>query len=124
MSDPALRVASPVTIIRRGKFSADAAQIADLVESRNIGGFVVGLPLNMDGTEGRRVQATRDPTAESLRDRPADDLPGRAHEFPGGRARMITEGPDRAKRRKAIDLSRRRLILQAALDALPDTGPG
>jgi putative holliday junction resolvase len=50
VSDPALRVASPVTIIRRRKFSEDAAEILALVGSRNIGGFVVGLPLNMDGT--------------------------------------------------------------------------
>src|SRR3546814_14290041 len=50
----------------RRKCSSDAAEIAALVESRNIGGFVAGLPLNMDGTEGPRVQSTRDLVAELL----------------------------------------------------------
>ena len=126
VSDPALRVASPVTIIRRGKFSADAAQIAELVESRNIGGFVVGLPLNMDGTEGRRVQATRDLTAELLLriDLPTIFQDERISSQAVERA-MITEADlTRAKRRKAIDSAAAAWILQAALDALPDTGPG
>src|SRR3546814_8330460 len=50
----------------RRKCSSDAAEISALVESRNIGGFVAGLPLNMDGTEGPRVQSTRDLVAELL----------------------------------------------------------
>jgi len=126
VSDAALRVASPVTIIRRGKFSADAAQIAELVESRNIGGFVIGLPLNMDGTEGRRVQATRDLTAELLLriDLPTIFQDERMSTQAVERAMIAEADLTRAKRRKAIDSAAAAWILQAALDALPDTAPG
>lgn len=126
VSDAALRVAAPVTIVRRRKFALDAAEIAALVESRNIGGFVIGLPLNMDGSEGRRVQSTRDLTAELLLriDLPTIFQDERMSTRAVERA-MITEADlTRAKRKKSIDSAAAAWILQAALDSLPDSGPG
>ena len=59
VSDTARRVASPLETIRRTKFGADADALARLVAARGIGGVVLGLPRNMDGSEGPRSQSTR-----------------------------------------------------------------
>ena len=59
LSDPGRRIASPTALLKRTKFSADAALLLKLAAEREVAGFVLGLPLNMDGSEGPRVQATR-----------------------------------------------------------------
>jgi len=59
LSDGERRIASPLETIRRIKFKADAAALLALAEKYDVAAFVLGLPLNMDGTEGPRVQATR-----------------------------------------------------------------
>ncbi len=118
VSDAALRVAAPVTIIRRRKFSLDMAELAEIAASRNAGGFVVGLPLNMDGTEGPRVQSTRDLVAEMLIRMPLptayqdERMSSQAVE----RAMIQEADLSRAKRKKSIDSAAAAYILQAALD--------
>ena len=57
--DPGRQVATPVETIRRTKFTADAERLAALAAERRIAGIVVGLPLNMDGTEGPSAQRAR-----------------------------------------------------------------
>lgn len=59
ISDISLIIASPYETIKRTKFSKDCEIIRKIVEEQNIGGFVLGLPLNMDGSAGPRVQSTR-----------------------------------------------------------------
>jgi putative Holliday junction resolvase len=59
VSDTFLGVASPLETIRRKKFGLDAARLLDVMEKRQICGLVLGLPRNMDGSEGPRCQATR-----------------------------------------------------------------
>ncbi len=59
VSDDGRRVASPLRTIARTKFKADADELLRVGEELGIAGFVVGLPLNMDGSEGPRAQATR-----------------------------------------------------------------
>ena len=59
ISDLRRSVATPTLTIRRVKFTDDAAQLLKLAGSRDIAGLILGLPLNMDGSEGPRVQATR-----------------------------------------------------------------
>jgi putative holliday junction resolvase len=59
VSDTARRVATPLETIRRTKFGADAAALLALAAGRTIGGVVLGLPRNMDGSEGPRAQSTR-----------------------------------------------------------------
>lgn len=59
LSDGERRIASPLETIRRSKFKADAAQLLALADKHEVAAFVLGLPLNMDGSEGPRVQATR-----------------------------------------------------------------
>ncbi|GAB5390109.1 MAG: Holliday junction resolvase RuvX [Alphaproteobacteria bacterium] len=59
ISDPALMVASPIDTIRRRKFTHDAGELARTIRTRNVGALVLGLPVNMDGSHGPRVDKTR-----------------------------------------------------------------
>ena len=59
LSDTLLTVATPMETLKRGKFTADAAKIEEIVTTHGIGGMVLGLPLNMDGSAGPAAQAAR-----------------------------------------------------------------
>lgn len=59
LSDVERRIATPLETIKRAKFTADAERIKAIVNRFQIGGIVIGLPLNMDGSEGPRAQSTR-----------------------------------------------------------------
>ena len=59
VSDTILSVATPIKTIKRKKFSADADQLLKIISIKNCCGVVVGLPKNMDGSEGPRAQSTR-----------------------------------------------------------------
>ena len=59
VSDGLRQVASPLTVIRREKFTLDAAALLRIAEDRALAGIILGLPRNMDGTEGPRAQSTR-----------------------------------------------------------------
>src|SRR3984893_9792326 len=58
-SDPDRRIAAPVETIARKRFALDAGRILELAAERRATGFVLGLPINMDGSEGPRAQSTR-----------------------------------------------------------------
>ncbi|HZS82043.1 MAG TPA: Holliday junction resolvase RuvX [Stellaceae bacterium] len=59
LSDTRRRIASPLATLRRGKFRDDAGRLRQLVESREVGAMVIGLPIAMDGSEGPRCQSAR-----------------------------------------------------------------
>ena len=59
LSDTLLSIATPLETLRRGKFAADAEKLKTIVHQHQVGGFVVGLPVNMDGSEGPRCQSVR-----------------------------------------------------------------
>ncbi len=59
LSDVERRIASPLETIRRVKFTPDAARLAEIARSFEVAALVIGLPLNMDGSEGPKVQSTR-----------------------------------------------------------------
>jgi len=59
LSDVTRTIATPYETLRRGKFTADAKKIAEIVEKMGVGGLVIGLPFNLDGSEGPRAQSTR-----------------------------------------------------------------
>lgn len=59
VSDGLLSVATPLETVKRTKYTADAAQLEQIIAARGIGGIVLGLPYNMDGSEGPRCQSTR-----------------------------------------------------------------
>jgi len=59
LSDRLLTVATPMQTLKRGKFAADAAQLDHIISEQGVGGLIVGLPLNMDGSDGPSAQSAR-----------------------------------------------------------------
>jgi putative Holliday junction resolvase len=59
LSDTLLMVATPMETLKRGKFSADAAKLEGIAAQQGVGGLVIGLPLNMDGSDGPSAQSAR-----------------------------------------------------------------
>ena len=59
VSDTSLTIASPLDTLKRGKFKDDSVKLFALIKERYVGGIVLGLPINMNGREGPRCQATR-----------------------------------------------------------------
>jgi putative Holliday junction resolvase len=119
IGDPGHRVASPLTTIRRTRFTKDATELLRLMDERGIGGLVIGLPLNMDGTEGPRCQSVRQFAAnlKPLRDVPVTFWDERLSTMAVTRD-MIEADMSRAKRAKVVDQSAAAFILQGALDSL------
>ena len=72
LSDTGWRIASPLETLRRTRFRADAEALFRLVDAHDVGGLVLGLPINMDGSEGPRCQSVRQFAANllALRDLP------------------------------------------------------
>lgn len=121
ISDPGIAVASPLETIRRAKrFAEDAKALLALIEARGVGGLVLGLPVNMDGSEGPRAQSTR-AFAENLLK--LKDLPLAFWDERLSTAavnRFLIEEADMTRRRRAevVDKMAAAYILQGALDAL------
>jgi putative Holliday junction resolvase len=119
LSDVTRTVASGLTTLSRGKFSDDARRLLEIVGKYRVGGLVLGLPINLDGSEGPRAQATR-AFARNL---------GRLVSLPillwderlttAAAERALLEA-DTSRRRRAmvIDKVAATLILQSALDRL------
>ena len=59
LSDRLLTVATPFETLKRGKFTADVARLDIIISEQGVGGLVVGLPLNMDGSDGPSAQSAR-----------------------------------------------------------------
>ena len=119
IGDPGHRVASPLTTIRRTKFTKDATELLRILDERQVGGLVIGLPLNMDGTEGPRCQSVRQfaTNLTPIRDLPTAFWDERLSTMAVTRD-MIAADLSRAKRAKAVDQSAAAFILQGALDSL------
>lgn len=117
--DPGWRFASPGKTLKRGKFGADREALAGLVRERNIKGVVIGLPLNMDGSEGPRSQSSR-AYARNLAE--ALGLPvllwDERWSTASAEAALIAQDMSRARRAERIDAAAAAVILQAAIDAL------
>lgn len=119
VGDPGHRIATPVTTIRRSKFGEDAKKLLALIDERQIGGLVIGLPLNMDGSEGPRCQSVRQfaNNLAKLRDLPMTFWDERLSTVAVTRD-MLTADLSRAKRAKIVDQSAAAFILQGAFDRL------
>ena len=118
-SDPDRRVAAPVETISRQRFNLDARRILDLAAERRAAGFVLGLPINMDGSEGPRAQATRAfaRNLARLTELPIALWDERLSTAAVERA-LIAADASRAKRKSVIDQLAATYILQGALDRL------
>lgn len=119
LSDVTLMLASPYGTLKRGKLTANAAEIAAIAKKEGAAGLVVGLPLSMDGTMGPAAQAAKD-WARAVSE--ATGLPCALFDERLSSAavnRMLIGEADltRAKRAEAVDRAAAAYMLQSALDA-------
>jgi len=119
VSDAMRQVATPLETLRRGKFSADAAKLLEIAAGRRLGGFVLGLPRNMDGSEGPRCQSTRAfaRNLARLTELPITYWDERLSTVAAERA-LIEADTSRARRAQVIDHVAAGYILQGALDRM------
>ena len=119
LSDSLLSVASPLETRKRGKFSQDAAALSELMAKHGGGGLVVGLPLNMDGSEGPSAQSAR---AFARNFSSQSELPILLWDERLSTAAvtrtLIEADASRRRRAKLVDKLAAAYILQGALDAL------
>jgi putative Holliday junction resolvase len=122
ISDSALKVASPLETIRCAKFTQDAARLVEICRDYRVGGLVIGLPVNMDGSEGPRCQSVR-ALARNLREKAGLDLPMAFWDERLSTAaveRFLVDEADMTRKRRGevIDKMAAAYILQGALDAI------
>jgi putative Holliday junction resolvase len=119
VSDAFLSVATPLETIRRTKFTMDAARILDIAKARDLGGLVLGLPFNMDGSEGPRCQKTRAfaRNLERLTDLPIGFWDERLSTVAAERV-LIAADTSRKRRSQVIDHVAAGFILQGVLDRM------
>ncbi|NVK33234.1 MAG: Holliday junction resolvase RuvX [Rhodobacteraceae bacterium] len=119
LSDIGLGIASPMETIRRKKFTLDVQQLLKICTAQDVGGIVLGLPLNMDGSEGPRVQATR-AFARNLA--PLTDLPITYWDERLSTAAvtrtLLEADSSRARRAEVVDKMAAGFILQGFLDRM------
>jgi putative Holliday junction resolvase len=118
LCDAGWSFASPALLVKRTKFTADKAALAALIAEQQVKGLVIGLPLNLDGTDSPRTQSTR-AFARNVEDM---GLPVLLWDERWSTAaverQMIAEDLSRAKRAERVDKLAANYILQGAIDAL------
>ena len=119
VSDPDRKLAAPVLTIARARFASDAERLLELAAERRAVGFVLGLPLNMDGSEGPRAQATR-AFARNLAKLTALPIALWDERLSTAAVErvLIEADASRRKRKAVIDQHAAAYILQGALDRL------
>jgi putative Holliday junction resolvase len=121
VSDATRMIASPLQTIHRTKFTDDAATLFKLMGGRGAEGIVIGLPVNMDGTEGPRCQSSRAFARNLLRIRPALSIAfwdERMSSMAVNRMLISEADISRARRAEVVDKAAATWILQGALDRL------
>ena len=123
VSDLRRGVATPLETIRRKKFTLDAARVLEIARARALTGIILGLPLNMDGTEGARCQSTRAfaRNLSALTDLPIGFWDERLSTVAAERA-LLEADTSRSKRAQVIDHVAAAYILQGFLDRLAVAG--
>ncbi|MEK9901812.1 MAG: Holliday junction resolvase RuvX [Rhodospirillaceae bacterium] len=124
LSDSMLSVASPLETLRRTKFTADAEALLALIAEREIGGLVLGLPRNMDGSEGPRAQSTRAfaNNMAGTTDLPITFWDERLTTAEAERVLIDQADMNRKRRGEVIDKMAASIILQNFLDFLRNSG--
>jgi putative Holliday junction resolvase len=120
ISDSGFTIASPLETIQRKKFTADALALKAIIDERQIGGLVLGLPKNMDGSDGPRVQSTRQFAANLLErfDIPIAFWDERLSTMAIERVLVDEADMSRQKRRAVVDKMAASYILQGVLDLM------
>jgi len=123
LSDVTRSIATPYETIRRTKFTSDAKILVDIVGKMEVGGLIIGLPINLDGSEGPRAQSTR-AFARNLAKHISlpmafwdERLSTAAVE-----RHLIEAGASRKRRAEVVDRMAAAYILQGALDRLKRAG--
>lgn len=117
LCDAGWHFASPATLIRRTRFQRDKATLATMAIAQRVAGLVIGLPLNLDGSESPRSQSTR-AFAKMVDDLAPVLLWDERWSTVAVERTMIEQDMSRAKRAEKIDNFAAAHILQAAIDAL------
>lgn len=119
VTDSFLSVATPLETIRRKKFGIDAARLQEIIDDRKIGGLILGLPRNMDGSEGPRCQSTRAfaRNFDRLGDLPIGFWDERLSTVAAEKA-LLEADTTRKRRAEVIDHVAAGYILQGVLDRL------
>jgi len=119
ISDLRRKVATPIEVIRREKFTLDAARLLALLAARGAFGIVLGLPLNMDGSSGPRVQSTQAfaRNLEKLTPLPISFWDERLSTVAAERA-LLEADTSRKRRKEVIDQVAAGFILQGVLDRM------
>lgn len=119
VSDTYLSIATPLKTLRRKKFGIDAAALLVIFTKRNIGGIILGLPRNMDGSEGPRCQKTRAfaRNLSRLTDLPIGFWDERLSTVAAEKA-LLQADTSRKRRSEVIDHVAAGYILQGVLDRL------
>jgi len=120
VSDASLMIASPLELIRKSQFTKDAEALFKAMASRNAAGVVIGLPVNMDGTEGPRSQSARAFGRNLLRlkDLPIAFWDERLSSVAVNRVLIEEADVTRARRADLVDKMAAAYILQGALDRM------
>jgi putative Holliday junction resolvase len=124
LSDVGRQIATPYETVKRTKLKADIERIKAIVVREGVGGFVLGLPLNMDGSEGPRCQATRQFAVDlgKVVDLPLCFWDERLSTFAAENL-LIEGGMSRQKRGQVIDKVAAAIILQGCLDHIAGQPP-
>ena len=119
LSDFLCRIATPMETIKRTKFAKDAERLITIISEQNVGGLVLGLPLNMDGTEGPRCQSTRQfaVNISGKIDIPIALWDERLSTIAVTRT-LLEADASRKRRKEVVDKMAAGYILQGALDKL------
>ena len=120
VSDATRFIASPLELIRKTRFTAEAERLFKLIDERKVAGIVIGLPVNMDGTEGARCQSNRafGRNLIRLRDVPVAFWDERMSSMAVNRMLIDEADVTRARRADLVDKAAAAWILQGALDRL------
>ena len=120
ISDSGFMIASPLETIQRKKFTSDALALKAIIDERKIGGLVLGLPKNMDGSDGPRVQSTRQFAANLLErfDIPIAFWDERLSTMAVERVLVNEADMSRRKRSAVVDKMAASYILQGALELM------
>jgi putative Holliday junction resolvase len=119
VSDRIGAVATPLETVRRKKFTLDSARLLEIIRERDVGGILLGLPRNMDGTEGPRCQSTRAfaRNLARLTDLPIGFWDERLSTVAAEKA-LLEADTSRKRRSEVIDHVAASYILQGALDRM------
>lgn len=119
VADPGHRIATPLETITRTKFTKDAERLLELIARNGVGGLVLGLPINMDGSEGPRAQSTRAfaRNLERLTDLPLIFWDERLSTVAVTRT-LLEADASRRRRDEVVDKMAAAFILQGFLDRL------